>query len=317
MEKILLIGGAGFIGRHLTEKLLSTNKCLVHIIDNLSREDVIKTKVNNNRNNFKFFKFNIDGNLNLKKIRTDYTYIINLAAILGVENVIKNAYETLIKNIKIQNNSIKISKNQKKLKRFIFFSTSEVYRYSVDKKIERVPTSTELDLLLSKLRNRRDSYMISKICGEYLSEYSGLPFTIIRPHNIFGPNMGKRHVIPELIIKMKNSKSIKIVNPNHIRSFCYIDDAVEMIIKIMISNRSKNKIVNVGSNKNIYSIKNLAKKIAFTMKKKIVLDFSNKNIKFNSPRKRIPNVNLTKKITNNKKETNFDNALSKTINSYL
>ena len=48
--------------------------------------------------------------------------------------------------------------------------------------------------------------MISKICGEYLCEYSNLPFTIIRPHNIFGPKMGKRHVIPELIIKISKKK---------------------------------------------------------------------------------------------------------------
>ena len=63
----------------------------------------------------------MDKSLNLKKIRKDYSYVINLAAILGVEKVIKNSYETLIKNIEIQNNCIKICKQQKKLKRLFFF----------------------------------------------------------------------------------------------------------------------------------------------------------------------------------------------------
>ena len=206
MEKILLVGGAGFIGRHLSGKLASKNKYIVHVIDNLSRKDNFNIDLKNKKKKFNFIKLNVDKSLNLKKIRKDYSYVINLAAILGVEKVIKNSYETLIKNIEIQNNCIKICKQQKKLKRFIFFSTSEVYRYSIDKKIEKIPTPNQVNLLLSKYRNKRDSYMISKICGEYLCEYSNLPFTIIRPHNIFGPKMGKRHVIPELIIKISKKK---------------------------------------------------------------------------------------------------------------
>ncbi len=316
MEKILILGGAGFIGSNLSKKLADNKNNIVHIVDNFSRGDVNYKIGFHSRAKVKFFRFNIRNNSNLKKIKNDYSYIINLAAIVGVEKVINNSYQTMLQNIEIQNNAIEIAKSQKKLKRFIFFSTSEVYRYSTDTKIERIPTKTNVNLLLSKHRNKRDSYMLSKICGEYLCEFSELPFTIIRPHNVFGPNMGKRHVIPELIIRIKKNNKIKLDNSNHIRAFCYIDDAIQMIIKAMRSNKAKNNIINVGSDQNIYSIKSLAKKLAYHLNKDVKFENSNKKILFNSPKIRIPYVKYSKRITNFNREVNFDSAIIETIKSY-
>ena len=314
MKKILILGGAGFIGNNLSKKLINDKRTEVHIIDNFSRKDIKNTFHINKK--IKLFNYDLNNNLLFKKIRKDYSYIINLAAILGVEKVISNSYQTLLQNIMMQSNAIQIAKMQKKLKKFIFFSTSEVYRYSIEKKIESIPTKTNINLLLSKKRNKRDSYMLSKICGEYLCEFSGLPFIIIRPHNIFGPNMGTRHVIPELILKIKEKNVIDLVNSNHIRSFCYIDDAIQMIVKIIKKNALKNRIINIGSDKNIFTIKSLAKRLAVHLNKNVTFKMTYKKITFDSPKKRIPNVKYTKKISKFKKETNFDVALIETIKSY-
>ena len=317
MDKILILGGAGFIGSNLSKKLADNKNNIVHIVDNFSRKD-IKYKIGvRSSAKVKFFKINIGNSLNLKKFKNDYSYIINLAAIVGVEKVINNSYQTMLQNIEIQNNAIEIAKSQKKLKRFIFFSSSEVYRYSTETKIESIPTKTNVNLLLSKYRVKRDSYMLSKICGEYLCEFSDLPFTIIRPHNIFGPNMGKRHVIPELILRIKKNNKIKLVNSTHIRAFCFIDDAIQMIIEAMKSDKAKNNIINIGSDQNICSIKSVAKRLAYHLNKDVKFENLNNKILFNSPKIRIPYVKYSKRITNFNKETNFDSALIETIKSYI
>ena len=83
-----------------------------------------------------------------------------------------------------------MQKNKKKLKKICFTSTSEVYAYSLRKKLTKYPTPEDIDFLISKDFNPRSSYFLSKVVGEYLMNYSGLNFVIFRPHNIFGPGNG-------------------------------------------------------------------------------------------------------------------------------
>ena len=96
-----------------------------------------------------------------------------------------------------------------------------------------------------------------------------------------------------------------------------IDDAIEMITKVMSLAKAKNNIINIGSDQNIYSIKSVAKKLAYHLNREVKFENSNKKILFNSPMIRIPYVKFTKRITNFNKETNFNSALIKTINSYI
>ena len=76
--------------------------------------------------------------------------------------------------------------------------------------------------------------MLSKIYGEVLCHFSNLPYIIIRPHNIFGERMGMSHVIPELIRKILLSKKfVNVSNQTHKRTFCYIKDAIDLIVILM------------------------------------------------------------------------------------
>ena len=92
-------------------------------------------------------------------------------------------------------------------------------------------------------------------------------FTILRPHNIYGPRMGLIHVIPELLNKsflLKQNVVLKINNPTHIRAFCYIDDAIKIILKIIKSKSSNKQIYNIGNELESISIKKLSQIIIKT-----------------------------------------------------
>ena len=95
-------------------------------------------------------------------------------------------------------NIITFGKRQENLERLIFTSTSEVYAGTLKYFSLKIPTPENTPLALTELSENRTSYMLSKIYGEALCLHSGLPVTIVRPHNFYGPRMGLSHVIPEL-----------------------------------------------------------------------------------------------------------------------
>jgi len=145
--------------------------------------------------------------------------------------------------------------------------------------------------------------------------YSGLNFVVFRPHNIFGPEMGFAHVIPQLTKKifLKNKKNIIIRNSTHKRTFCFIDFAIDLIFKISHNKKTSKKIFNIGSPDKEISIMNLAKKIKKILKSKNKLSFSKLN-RENSPVKRRPD--MKKSLSYTKLNHNFDEGLNKTVMWY-
>ena len=308
--KYLITGGAGFIGTKLVEKLSKNKKNKIYIIDNLSKKT-------DNKNFIKILK-----NKNVKLIQKDlnliadylkiynFDYIFHFAAILGVKKVIDNPFITLKDNILTTINLINFSKKQKKLKKICFTSTSEVY--TLKKKLAKYPTPEDIDFLISKDYNPRSSYLLSKIVGEYLISYSRLKFVIFRPHNIFGPQMGFAHVIPQLTKKILNNKKNKvtIINSKHKRTFCDIDFAIELIFNISHKKKLTNKIFNIGSPDKEISIMELAEKIKKILNSKKKLIPSNLQ-KYNSPEKRRPN--MKRSLNYSRINHNFEKGLKDTV----
>ena len=309
--KYLITGGAGFIGIKLVEKLLKKKENKIFIIDNLSKKT-------DHKNLHKILK-----NKNVKLIQKDlnlisdylkiynFDYIYHFAAILGVKKVIDNPFITLKENVLTTINLINFAKKQKRLKKICFTSTSEVYAYTLKKKLAKYPTPEDIDFLISKDYNPRSSYLLSKIVGEYLISYSRLNFIIFRPHNIFGPQMGFAHVIPQLTKKILNkNKKITIHNSKHKRTFCDIKFAIELIFNISHKKKLKNKIFNIGSPEEEISIMELAQKIKKIINSKNQL-VSSKLKKDSSPEKRRPN--MKRSLEYSKINHNFENALKETV----
>ena len=319
MSKILVIGGAGFIGKNLIEFYSKNKKNKIDVIDNFSRgkNDKFIKKLSLHKN-IRILKLDISKrHLIFKKINIDYDYIYQLAAILGVENVIKNPEKVLVKNFQIQNNSIELAKKQVKLKKFIFFSTSEVHIGSLKHLNVKFPTKENFPIALDDLNSPRTSYSLSKIYGEALLYFSKLNFLILRPYNIYGPRMGMAHVIPQILQKIHtNRKIIDVFSANHSRSFCFIDDAIKQIINLSHNPKIKNTVKNIGNNSEEIKIKELVLILIKISNKenKLKLNFlSDKN--FNSPKRRVPYIN--KKYYKNIKFTSLFNGCTTTYKWYL
>jgi nucleoside-diphosphate-sugar epimerase len=317
MNKVLITGGAGFIGYHLAKRLLKGDY-QIDLVDNLSRgsmDEEIKKILSNSK--VRFFNIDLLQSSAFEKFDNDYNYIYHFAAIIGVSNILNKPYNVLKDNVLMLLNTISFAKRQSALKRFVFTSTSEVYAGTLQYFTLPIPTPESTPLALTDLSHPRTSYMLSKIYGEALCHHSALPFTIIRPHNIYGPRMGMAHVIPELLKKAyyaKEGSKLDVFSVNHRRTFCYIDDCIEMI-KLSAELRTCNRqTLNVGNQSPEISIERLAN---------LIIKSVGKDLKINpqpetpgSPSRRCPDMTKTFKLTGYKPKIEIEEGIKLTYEWY-
>jgi nucleoside-diphosphate-sugar epimerase len=201
LKKVLITGGAGFIGYHLALHL-SKKGYAVDIADNFARgiQDKFLLELISCEN-VNLLNIDLLDRTVFDGMSTDYNIIYHLAAIIGVKFVLKAPYDVLTKNMMLLQNVIDLCRKQTQLERLVFTSTSEIYAGTLKYFTLPIPTPETTPLAVTGLSENRTSYMLSKIYGEALCLHSGLPVTIIRPHNVYGPRMGLSHVVPELSMK--------------------------------------------------------------------------------------------------------------------
>lgn len=319
--RVLITGGAGFIGYHLARRLLSDDHH-VDLIDNFSRgADDVEFKDLLNHSNVRFFNIDLLDPKALFQLpefqKESYDFIFHFAALIGVKRVLSDPFSTLYKNVTMLNHLIHFSKEQPHLKRFIFSSTSEVYAGTLRYFQMNFPTPEETPLAVTELSHPRTAYMLSKMYGEALCHYSGLPFTIVRPHNIYGTRMGIDHVIPELLIRIHQTPSgseLALQNVSHSRTFCFVEDAVEMIVRLFQKSESLGKVLNIGRQCPEVTIAGLATEISRMMKKKMTI-VSRKGLDYSPPR-RCPEMTKTRELTKYNPQIDLTTGLQRTYEWY-
>ena len=194
--------------------------------------------------------------------------------------------------------------------KFVFTSTCEIFNGAVDAGIYPVPTDERVPILFQDIENPRWSYSIPKALGENLVINSGMPWLVIRYFNIYGPGQ-RDHFISEFVQRVKNQEYY--INGNDTRSFCYIDDAIEMTHRLVVNH--SNSIVNVGRQEEI-EISTVAKLIMDIMG----VDPNLLKI-YSSPKgsvtRRCPDTTLVQKLTGFDEYTPLRDGLEKTIESLL
>jgi UDP-glucose 4-epimerase len=313
--KIGITGGSGFIGYHLAKKL-SVENHFITLIDNQDPNKYVKDLLL--LDNVEYIKVDLCDVSSLNCIPDDYDYIYHLAALLGVDNVIKNPFLVLQTNAESTLNILKIAKKQIKLKSLFFSSTSEVYTGTSENYEIPVPTSEEVPICLMNIKVPRSAYSLSKLFGESACINSAnenkYNLVIGRYHNIYGPMMGFRHVIPEVFSKIISSNFIELPSADHTRSFCYIDDAISSTIKLMHKCCSKFEIVNIGNSSEEISIYQLVKMIATTIGKDIEINILPPTK--GSIKRRCPDITKLIELTEYNPIVSLKQGLIKTFNWY-
>lgn len=259
--RVLIIGGAGFIGLHLARDLVGRGMH-VDLLDDFSRgADDPELSDLSSRPQLTMIRRSLLQDGTVDALDTDYDLIFHLAAIVGVQNVLKRPYDTLYGNTALTDAAIRLGQRQKALRRLVFTSTSEIYAGTGEKGDLPVPTPETTPLILPDLDSARTSYMLSKLVGESMCFYSGLPVTILRPHNVYGPRMGLSHVIPQMLErahKARDGEEFQVWSADHTRTFCYIDDAVAIMRRAAEADSCLGKAINLGSQRPEITIGELA-----------------------------------------------------------
>lgn len=250
MLKALVTGGAGFIGYHLA-RALAERGYAVDILDNHARgvrDEALQALLA--QPDVRMLEADLRDPAVAATMDTDYDRIFHLAAIIGVAQVRSRPYEVLTANVAMLETVLAIARRQKALGRVLFASTSEIYAGTLQAFGIPVPTPEDTPLTAGDLTEPRTSYMLSKLYGEAMCRFSGVPFTIVRFHNVYGPRMGMSHVVPQLLEKahaLAPDQPLEVASVGHSRSFCYVDDAVEYLIRMTMLPTCARQTFNVGT----------------------------------------------------------------------
>lgn len=259
--KCVVTGGSGFIGAYLVKRLLKDGHD-VSVIDNCLRGDagrldpVIK--------HIKYFNIDIRDANALSKPLKNADVIFHLAAINGTSNFYD--YPDLVLEVGCMG-AINIARVAQKMgvPDIVYASSAEVYQNPLI-----VPTPENVELKIPNSDNPRYSYAGSKIMTELVAFNFGREFfnkvQVFRPHNVYGPDMGWKHVIPQFIEKAKSIKKNNlhefevIGSGTETRAFCYVDDVIDGIILMYFSGLTR-EVYHIGNTQEI-SMLGLAQKIS-------------------------------------------------------
>ncbi len=254
---ILISGGAGFIGSHLVERLARTNR--VRVFDTL-RRDALRPAGLHEHPNVELVVADVLDRAAVDQAIADCDLVVHMASIAGVDTVIKHPVDTMRISLLGSANMIEAAVATGRCRRFIDFSTSEVFgRFAYH--VTEFDTTT-----LGAVGEARWTYAVAKLATEHLAmtyhRQYGFPAVSIRPFNIYGPRQVGEGAVHHFIMRALRNEPLQIHNDGaQIRSWCYIDDIIEAVELVLADERAVGHALNIGSPRSTVTIFNLAREI--------------------------------------------------------
>ena len=310
MQSVLITGGAGFIGSHLCDKLIK-NGYKVLCLDNLLTGSKENIKYLTENPNFIFIKADVTQAIDIGENKPDY--IFHLASPASPIDYQNYPEETFLANSTGTLNMLKLAKETGA--KILIASTSEIY----GDPLEHPQKETYFGNV--NTFGPRSCYDESKRFGEtatyiYIRKYD-IDARIIRIFNTYGPKMQKDdgRVVSNFVTAALNDLPIKIDGDgSQTRSFCYVDDLVDGIIKAMFKDRTTGEIFNLG-NPGEFTVKELAELVIRITGSKSLTEFTGK-FRENDPMRRQPDITKAKNILDWEPKVSLEEGLQKTIEYY-
>ncbi len=316
--KILVTGGAGFIGSHLCEELLRTGS-EVYAVDNLSTGSLGNIRHLSENKNFTCAVDTIMNEKLMDRLMKKCDIVYHLAAAVGVKLIMDEPIETLRTNVLGTEIVLKLANKYKK--KVLIASTSEIYGNHLEHSLKE-----DDNRILGPIEKRRWAYACSKSLDEFLAQgyfiEKKLPVVIARFFNTVGPRQTGAYgmVIPNFIQSALLNKPITIYGDGkQTRSFTHVYDVVGAIIALMEHPKAEGDVFNIGSEEEI-SIEELAKRIkkAANSKSEIAHISYEKayGSGFEDMRRRVPNISKIKKLINYRPRFKLDDIIKAVISHF-
>ena len=237
-KKVLLLGGAGFIGFNIADYLARNRNYQLTIADNFARgkqDDHFNSLVN--EFGIRVIEGDFTDPTTYDKLDAQYDQVYMLASVVGVDNANSIPHEIIRINTALIYNTLEWVRRSQ-IGKVLFTSTSECYAGTIEAFGYTTPTPEEVPLCIQEIGHPRFTYAVTKMLGESgflnYARILGFETTIVRYHNVYGPRMGFKHVIPHLAVRFRKGETpFKVYGHDQTRAFCYITDAVEGTVLAM------------------------------------------------------------------------------------
>ncbi len=257
--RVLITGGAGFVGSHLADGLLERGD-EVAVLDNLSTGSIANIAHLKSHPRFRYTIDSVTNEPLLAELIDSCDVVVHLAAAVGVKLIVESPVHTIETNV--HGTEVVLKHANKKKKLVMIASTSEVYGKSVD-----VPFREDADLVLGPSEKHRWAYACSKLIDEFLAlaywKERKLPVIIVRLFNTVGPRQTGQYgmVIPNFVRQALAGQPITVFGDGtQSRSFTYVGDVVRAMVALIDEPRAVGQVFNIGNGQEI-SIGELAARV--------------------------------------------------------
>ena len=316
--RVLITGGAGFVGSHLAEALLERGDEVL-VLDNLSTGSIDNIAHLKSHPRFRYTIDSVTNEPLLAEMIDTSDVVVHLAAAVGVKLIVEAPVHTIETNV--HGTEVVLKHANKKKKLVLIASTSEVYGKSAD-----VPFNEDADLVLGSTAKHRWAYACSKLIDEFLAlaywKERKLPVIIVRLFNTVGPRQTGQYgmVIPNFVRQALAGQPITVFGDGtQSRSFTYVGDVVRAMVALIDEPTAVGQVFNIGNGAEI-SINGLAEKVK-------ALAGSNSEIVripydkayeagFEDMPRRVPDIGKIQKLIGYQPTVELDEILDKVIESF-
>ncbi len=310
-KSVLITGGAGFIGAALAERLIDHNR--VRVLDLGFEGSSLSFSRAWGHPNVTLLEGDILDKDRISEAVEGVDIVVHLAAVVGVKNVLQRGRDTIEINFIGTSNLLRALEHRRDLGRVVYFSTSEVFGMNSFRAGEETAAS------IGPVSEARWTYSIAKLAGEHLvhtyHRELGMPTAIVRPFNVFGPLRLGDHAMLRFILAALRGDDLEVHGDGtQIRSWCYIDDFVDGLLKVMSVPAAAGETFNIGNPRNTLTIYELAKRVIRLLDSPSKIQFQ--EIDFSDIDVRVPRMRKAAELLGFRPQVELDEAILKTAAWY-